>query len=124
MKKDKRFSLVCSLEERENIRILAKIFNRSQGDMIRLLINDASKKIRKDENKTKSFELNETLFLLTVIEVARILQVSKNYIYKLISNGDLHAMKYSGLIRIQKEDLYQFIQSNSNKRKEYQNEKQ
>jgi len=62
--------------------------------------------------------------LLTVIEVARILQVSRNYIYKLISNGDLHAMKYSGLIRIQKEDLDQFIQSNSNKRKEYQNEKQ
>lgn len=64
MKKDKRFSLVCSLEERENIRILAKIFNRSQGDMIRLLINHASKKIRKDENKTKSFELNETLFFV------------------------------------------------------------
>lgn len=62
--------------------------------------------------------------LLTVIEVARILQVNRNYIYKLISNGDLLAMQYSGLIRIQKEDLDQFIQSNINKRKENQNEKQ
>lgn len=56
--------------------------------------------------------------LLTVIEVARILQVNRNYIYKLISNGDLHAMQYSGLIRIQKEDLDQFIKSNINNRKE------
>jgi excisionase family DNA binding protein len=62
--------------------------------------------------------------LLTVIEVARILQVSKTYIYKLISNGDLLAMKYSRVIRIQKEDLDQFIQTNTNERKENKNEKQ
>jgi len=56
--------------------------------------------------------------LLTIVEVARILRVSRNYVYKLISNGDLLAMQYIGLIRVRKEDLDQFIQSNINKRKE------
>ena len=46
--------------------------------------------------------------LLTVTEVAKELRVNRNFVYKLINNGELEAVKI-GSIKVRKEDLNDYI---------------
>ena len=49
--------------------------------------------------------------LLSVSEVAKELRVNRNYIYKLIKEGDLKAVKI-GSIKVRKEDLEEYVERN------------
>ena len=49
--------------------------------------------------------------LLTVAEVAKELRVNRNYIYKLIKEGELKAVKI-GSIKVRKEDLEEYVERN------------
>ena len=49
--------------------------------------------------------------LYTVTEVAKMLKVNRNHIYKLIKEGELKAVKI-GSIKVRKEDLEEYIERN------------
>lgn len=49
--------------------------------------------------------------LLSVSEVAKILKVNRNFVYKIINNGELEAVKI-GSIKVKKEALNRYIESN------------
>ena len=49
--------------------------------------------------------------LLTVSEVAKLLKVNRNFVYKIINNGELEAVKI-GSIKVRKEALNRYIESN------------
>lgn len=49
--------------------------------------------------------------LLTVAEVAKILKVNRNFVYNLIKNGELEAVKI-GSIKVKQEALNRYIESN------------
>ena len=49
--------------------------------------------------------------LLTVTEVAKMLKVNKNFVYKIINNGELEAVKI-GSIKVRKEALNRYIENN------------
>ena len=46
--------------------------------------------------------------LLTVAEVAKMLKVNRNFVYTIINNGELEAVKI-GSIKVRKEDLNDYI---------------
>ena len=47
--------------------------------------------------------------LLTVSEVAKLLKVNRNFVYKLINNGELEAVRI-GSIKVRKEALNQYVE--------------
>ena len=49
--------------------------------------------------------------LLSVSEVAKMLKVNRNFVYNLIKNGELEAVKI-GSIKVKKEALNRYIESN------------
>ena len=49
--------------------------------------------------------------LYTVSEVAKLLKVNKNFVYNLIKNGELEAVKV-GSIKVKKEALNRYIENN------------
>ena len=49
--------------------------------------------------------------LLTVSEVAKMLKVNRNFVYKLIADGELEAVKI-GSIKVRKEALNQYVSNN------------
>ena len=49
--------------------------------------------------------------LLSVSEVAKMLKVNRNFVYNLINNGELEAVKI-GSIKVKKEALNRYIESN------------
>ena len=49
--------------------------------------------------------------LYTVTEVAKMLKVNRNFVYKLIKDGELEAVKI-GSIKVRKEALNRYIESN------------
>lgn len=46
--------------------------------------------------------------LLTVAEVAKMLKVNRNFVYKIINNGELEAVRV-GSIKVRKEDLNEYV---------------
>ena len=49
--------------------------------------------------------------LLSVSEVAKMLKVNRNFVYNLIKNGELEAVKI-GSIKVKKEALNRYIENN------------
>ena len=49
--------------------------------------------------------------LYTVTEVAKMLKVNRNFVYKIINNGELEAVRI-GSIKVRKEALNRYIESN------------
>ena len=49
--------------------------------------------------------------LLTVSEVAKMLKVNRNFVYKIINDGELEAVKI-GSIKVRKEALNRYIKNN------------
>ena len=49
--------------------------------------------------------------LYTVTEVAKMLKVNRNFVYKIIADGELEAVKI-GSIKVRKEALNRYIESN------------
>ena len=49
--------------------------------------------------------------LLTVTEVAKILKVNRNFVYKLIKDGELEAVRV-GSIKVRKEALNLYVNNN------------
>ena len=49
--------------------------------------------------------------LLTVAEVAKMLKVNRNFVYNLINNGELEAVRI-GSIKVKKEALNRYIENN------------
>ena len=49
--------------------------------------------------------------LLSVSEVAKLLKVNRNFVYKLIKNGELEAVKI-GSIKVREEALNEYINRN------------
>ena len=49
--------------------------------------------------------------LLTVSEVAKLLKVNKNFVYKIINNGELEAVRI-GSIKVREEALNRYIDNN------------
>ena len=49
--------------------------------------------------------------LYTVTEVAKMLKVNRNFVYKIINTGELEAVKI-GSIKVKKEALNRYIESN------------
>ena len=49
--------------------------------------------------------------LLSVSEVAKLLKVNRNFVYNLINNGELEAVKI-GSIKVKKEALNRYIENN------------
>ena len=49
--------------------------------------------------------------LLSVSEVAKLLKVNRNFVYNLIKNGELEAVKI-GSIKVKQEALNRYIESN------------
>ena len=49
--------------------------------------------------------------LYTVTEVAKILKVNRNFVYKIINDGELEAVKI-GSIKVRKEALNRYIENN------------
>ena len=47
--------------------------------------------------------------LYTVSEVAKLLKVNKNFVYKIINNGELEAVKI-GSIKVKKEALNRYVE--------------
>ena len=56
--------------------------------------------------------------LYTVTEVAKLLKVNRNFVYKIINNGELEAVKI-GSIKVKREALNQYVNEQTyNARKE------
>ena len=49
--------------------------------------------------------------LLSVSEVAKLLKVNRNFVYKIINNGELEAVRI-GSIKVKKEARNQYIDNN------------
>ena len=49
--------------------------------------------------------------LLSVSEVAKLLKVNRNFVYKLIKDGELEAVRI-GSIKVRREALNRYIQNN------------
>ena len=49
--------------------------------------------------------------LYTVTEVAKMLKVNRNFVYKIINDGELEAVKI-GSIKVRKEALNRYIENN------------
>ena len=49
--------------------------------------------------------------LLSVSEVAKLLKVNRNFVYKIINTGELEAVKI-GSIKVKKEALNRYIENN------------
>ena len=49
--------------------------------------------------------------LLSVSEVAKMLKVNRNFVYKIINNGELEAVRI-GSIKVRKEALNRYIENN------------
>ena len=49
--------------------------------------------------------------LLSVSEVAKLLKVNRNFVYKIINNGELEAVKI-GSIKVRREALNQYVNNN------------
>ena len=49
--------------------------------------------------------------LYTVTEVAKLLKVNKNFVYKIINDGELEAVKI-GSIKVKREALDRYIENN------------
>ena len=49
--------------------------------------------------------------LLSVSEVAKLLKVNKNFVYKIINNGELEAVKI-GSIKVKREALDRYVENN------------
>lgn len=49
--------------------------------------------------------------LLSVSEVAKLLKVNRNFVYNIINNGELEAVKI-GSIKVRKEALNQYVNNN------------
>jgi excisionase family DNA binding protein len=49
--------------------------------------------------------------LLTVTEVAKMLKVNRNFVYKLIKDGELEAVRV-GSIKVRKEALNRYVNNN------------
>ena len=49
--------------------------------------------------------------LLSVSEVAKLLKVNKNFVYKIIKDGELEAVRV-GSIKVKKEALNRYIENN------------
>ena len=49
--------------------------------------------------------------LLSVSEVAKLLKVNRNFVYKIINTGELEAVKI-GSIKVKKEALNRYIEDN------------
>ena len=49
--------------------------------------------------------------LLSVAEVAKLLKVNRNFVYKIINDGELEAVKI-GSIKVKKEALNRYIENN------------
>ena len=49
--------------------------------------------------------------LLSVSEVAKLLKVNRNFVYKLIKDGELEAVRI-GSIKVRREALNRYIESN------------
>ena len=49
--------------------------------------------------------------LLSVSEVAKLLKVNRNFVYKIIANGELEAVRI-GSIKVRREALNRYIESN------------
>ena len=47
--------------------------------------------------------------LYTVSEVAKLLKVNRNFVYKIINNGELEAVRI-GSIKVRKEALNQYVE--------------
>ena len=50
------------------------------------------------------------MMLLTVSEVAKMLKVNRNFVYKLIKDGELEAVRI-GSIKVREEKLNEYIKS-------------
>jgi excisionase family DNA binding protein len=50
--------------------------------------------------------------LLTAVEVAKVLNVSRAFAYQLMRQGKIRTVFIAGARRVRPEDLHQFIQSN------------
>ena len=48
--------------------------------------------------------------LLTVSEVAKLLKVNRNFVYKIIKDGELKAVKV-GSIKVKREDLDEYVKT-------------
>ena len=53
--------------------------------------------------------------LYTVSEVAKMLKVNRNFVYNLIKNGELEAVKI-GSIKVKQEALNRYIENNISRR--------
>ena len=49
--------------------------------------------------------------LLSVSEVAKLLKVNRNFVYKIINNGELEAVRI-GSIKVRKEALNRYVNNN------------
>ena len=49
--------------------------------------------------------------LLSVSEVAKLLKVNRNFVYKLIKDGELEAVRI-GSVKVRKEALNQYVENN------------
>ena len=49
--------------------------------------------------------------LYTVTEVAKLLKVNKNFVYKIINDGELEAVKI-GSIKVRREALNRYVENN------------
>ena len=49
--------------------------------------------------------------LLSVSEVAKLLKVNRNFVYKIINNGELEAVKI-GSIKVRREALNRYVENN------------
>ena len=49
--------------------------------------------------------------LYTVTEVAQLLKVNRNFVYKIINNGELEAVRI-GSIKVRKEALNRYVNNN------------
>ena len=49
--------------------------------------------------------------LLSVSEVAKLLKVNRNFVYKIINNGELEAVKI-GSIKVREEALNRYVNNN------------
>jgi excisionase family DNA binding protein len=57
--------------------------------------------------------------LLTAIEVASILRVSKAHSYKLIKSGDIPSVRFGRTVRVRQDDLDAFIYKNTSAHDEH-----
>jgi excisionase family DNA binding protein len=50
--------------------------------------------------------------LITAIDVAKVLKISKALAYRLISQGQIPSVRFGKTVRVKPEDLEKFIQNN------------